>query len=197
MINGYSLFKYDRAVKLHFTTEKYNLFESKGKANGLSFENFLAKRDYNVYNAIAQRFETDVQAIQFLVANYAYSNNAPIHNMATSDRNFTIWTKRKQSITNTFREDIDTLQLHLDKNGITPDSLYESNHNIPALFKIYLAGTITIETMHILNKLNPYLIEWKPLHTMLWSKEFLRIEKLDRFVRYDTDTVTKIYDTLY
>lgn len=196
MINGFTLFKYDRVVKLHFTNEKYNLFENKGNAKGMTFEKFLAKRDYNIYNALARKFETDQQAIQFLVSNYAYRNTNPIHNIASSDRNFTLWTKRKQSITNTFREDIDKIQLHLDKNDVSLESLYESDSNVPDLFKIYLSGNITIETMFILNKINPYLSGWKQEHSMLWGKEFLLIEKLERFVKYDSDLVTKIYKTL-
>ena len=196
-MNGYSLFKFDRATKLHFTTEKYNVFEYKGSVIGTSFEKFLAKRDYNVYNAVARKFDSERDAIQFLVANYAYRNDNPIHNIATSERNVTIWNKRKQSISNIFKEDIDQLALYMEKKRISKDDLFlGKNGDVPDLFKLYMGGKVTIETMHILNEMTDYLDDWKPQHSVIWSKEFLIIEKLKKFVKFDMDKLTVIYNEL-
>lgn len=193
MVNGFSFFKYERVVKLHFTTENYNLFEQKAVARGLTFEKFLAKRDYIIYNALARKFSTDQQAIAFLVANYAYKNDNPIHNIASSDRNYVIWTKRKQSMTNTFREDLDKIALYLEQKNLSTDILFDSKGKIPELFKIYLSGNVTIETMYLINKLYPYVEEWKKEHSLIWGKEFLLIQKLDRFIKFDEETLRNIY----
>ena len=193
MVNGFTFFKYDRVVKLHFTTEQYDLFEQNASARGITFEQFLAKRDYDSYNALARKFETDQQAISFLVANYAYKNDNPIHNIASGDRNHVIWNKRKQSITNTFREDLDKIALNLEKRSLSPNVLLDSKGKLPELFKLYLGGNVTIETMYLINKLYPYIHEWKQGHSLIWAKEFLLIEKLDRFVKFNEEVLRNIY----
>lgn len=193
-MNGYSLFKFDKATKLHFTNEKYNVFEYKGSVRGLTFEKFLEKRDYNVYNAVARKFESEKEAIQFLVANYAYRNDNPIHNIAMAERNISIWNKRKQSISHLFKEDIDVISLHLEKKGLVKSDLFETNGDVPELFKLFIGGKISVETMHILNEMNDYITGWEPIHSVVWKKEFLVIKKLKKFVKFDIDKLKEIYN---
>ena len=193
-MDGFTLFKYDRVVKLHFTNRKYDIFEQKAKANGLTFENFLAKSDYAVYNAISRKFTSESQAVQFFVANYAYKNNNPIHNLAASDRNLNIWNKRKQAITHTFKEDLGVISLHLEKKKLNVSDLFQSTTSLPELFKVYLSGLISIETLYLINKIESYVEEWDKHHSLIWGSEFLLIERLDKFVQYDEETVKKIYE---
>jgi len=188
MITGFKLFQYDKAVRLHFTNKKYNLFDYKGKTSGVTYENFLARRDYNIYNAIARKFDTDAESIQFLVANYVYQND-PIHNIASSESNFILWNRRKQSITNTFREDIDKVVLVMEKKGITALDMIDNSKDIPELFKLYLGKSIAIESLFILNKFLPFLESWENTLETVWSKDLLIMKKLDRFVKYNEDTI--------
>ena len=193
MITGFKLFQYDKAVKLHFTNKKYNLFEYKGKTNGVTFENFLARRDYNIYNAIARKFETDAESIQFLVANYVYKND-PIHNIATSDNNFITWNKRKQSITNTFKNDIDNVILVMEKKSLTCSQMIDNSKDIPELFKMYLGNNITVESLFILNKFLPFIDNWESTLETIWGKDLLIIKKLERFVKYNEETIKAILE---
>jgi len=192
MVTGFTLFKYARAVKLHFTDEAYNIFAYGCKVRGTSFEKFLSGKDYNLYNAMARKFEDEADTVQFLVANYAY-NNDPIHNFALSDRNYVIWNKRKQSLSNTFKEDLSKIVLHLEKKKLESSILFNSKDSLPELFKIYLSGIISIETMYLINKINPYLQDWKDHHSLIWGKEFLLIERLDKFVKFNEETIRQIY----
>ena len=193
MITGFTLFKYDKAVKLHFTNKKYNLFDYKGKTNGVTFENFLARRDYNIYNAIARKFETDAQSIQFLVANYVYKND-PIHNIASSDNNFITWNKRKQSITNTFKTDVDNMILVMEKKSMSCMDMIDNRKDIPELFKMFLSNTITVESLFILNKFLPFIDSWESTLETIWGKDLLIIKKLERFVKYNEDTIKEILE---
>jgi hypothetical protein len=193
MISGFTLFKYDKAVKLHFTNKKYNLFEYKGKTNGVTFENFLARRDYNVYNAIARKFETDAESIQFLVSNYAYQND-PIHNIASSESNFILWNKRKQSITNTFKNDIDNMILTMEKKSLTCSDMIDNSKDIPELFKMYLGRNITVESLFILNKFVPFIDKWESTLETVWGKDLLIIKKLERFVKFNEETIKDILE---
>lgn len=196
-MNGFYLFRFDKATKLHFTSEKYNVFEHQGRVRGLTLEKFLQKNDYNIYNAVARKFNDEREAVQFLVANYAYRNVNPIHNIAMAERNISIWNKRKQSITQTFKDDCDILSLHLEKKKIQKQELYNGiNGDVPDLFKLFIGGKITVETMHILNEMIGYIDEWKPKHNLVWSKEFLVIEKLKRFVKFDMAKTRELYDEI-
>jgi hypothetical protein len=193
MISGFTLYKYDRAVKLHFTNKKYNLFDHKGKTNGASYETFLARRDHNLYNAIARKFETDAESIQFLVANYAYKNS-PIYNLASSDTNFVLWNKRKQSISNTFREDMDKVALVMEKKKMTCHDMIDNSDDIPELFKMYLGGNVTVESLSILNRYMPFLEQWESTLETVWGKDLIIIKKLERFVKIPEETIRSVLD---
>jgi hypothetical protein len=193
MITGYTFFKYERAVKLHFTTEKYNLFDYNGKTNGVSLENFLARRDYNIYNAIARKFETDAESIQFLVSNRAYKND-PIFNIASSESNFILWNRRRHSITNTFKNDIDKVLLVMEKKDISCFDMLDNSKDIPEIFKMYLGDAISIESLYILHKFIPFLEKWETTLKMIWGQDLLIIKKLDRFVKYPQDKIRLILE---
>jgi hypothetical protein len=155
------------------------------------------KKDYNVYNAVARKFTNEKEAIQFLVANYAYRNENPIHNIAMAERNISVWNKRKQSITQTFKDDCDSLSLFLEKKKLRKPELYSgTNGDIPELFKLFIGGKITVETMHILNEMTGYLDDWKPKHNLIWNKEFLVIQKLKNFVKYDKTKIAELYNEI-
>jgi hypothetical protein len=191
MITGFKLFQYDKAVRLHFTNKKYNLFDYKGKTSGVTYENFLARRDYNIYNAIARKFDTDSESIQFLVSNYAYKND-PIHNIASSESNFILWNRRKQSISNTFKNDIDNVVLAMEKKGLSCIEMIDNSKDIPELFKLYLGNNITIESLFILNKFIPFLEKWESTLETVWGKDLLIIKKLERFVKYNEETIQEV-----
>lgn len=193
MLNGFELFKLSRVVKLHFTSEKYNIFNAKGKSRGLTFENYLKAIDYKLYESTPLRFNDAHSCVQFLVANQAYKHTNPIHDLSVSERNYHIWNKRRQMISNVFREDLSNISLHMDKKDKPFASIFDSSGSLPELFKIYLSGVISIESMYLINKMHPYLERWRSANSLIWDKDFLLIEKLDKFVEYDKDVITKIY----
>jgi len=191
MITGFKLFQYDKAVRLHFTNKKYNLFDYKGKTSSVTYENFLARRDYNIYNAIARKFDTDSESIQFLVSNYAYKND-PIHNIASSESNFILWNRRKQSINQMFIEDVEKIDLEMEKKKMTFQNMLDNSKDIPELFKLYLGHNITIESLFILNKFMPFLEKWESTLETVWGKDLLIIKKLERFVKYNEETIQEV-----
>lgn len=196
MISGHTLFKYNISVKLHFMTELYNVFEYNGKVKHTSYEEFLAKRDFNSFNSLARKFETDAEAIHFLVANYAYKNINPVHNISSGDNNYVTWTKRKQSITNIFLTDIDKIILLMEKGDLKYSDIVSCDDGMPKLFKLYLGNIITIETLHIINEIEPFIHDWKSKMLSVWEKDLLIIVKLKKFVKFDMEKVKKIYSTM-
>ena len=179
------------AIKLHFTTEKYDVFEMNGRVSG-SRVAFERRNDRGLFEKLARKFTTDYELIQFLVANFAYGHQNVVYSH-DSDTYFQVWNKRKESRTRTFGVDLDTILNHIEKNKISAETLYSVESGMPELLNLYLGGYVSLETMVILQKFDDYLPKWEPL-IMLWHDHFLTIRKANRFVKFDETRLKLIYE---
>lgn len=189
-MDGFKAYKYFMAIKLHFTSERYDVFESGGRVSG-SRQTFDKRNDRFLFEKLANKFPTDRDLIQFLVANIAYGNKNVVYS-SESDEYYNLWCKRKESMSRVFEVDLMTINKHLDSNDMTLDDLYSIEDGAPPLLKLFIGGHVTLETMSILQDLDDYLTKWEPL-IMLWHDHFLVIRKVKRFVKYDRTRVQYIY----
>ena len=90
-----------------------------------------------------------------------------------------------------FESDLHNIILHLEKNSLTEKQLYESS-GIPEIFKLYLGGYVTIETMVILDHYANYLANNSQINLLL-GEEYLRIEKCKGFIKFDKDKLLQVY----
>lgn len=191
-MDGFKVWKLYMAVKLHFTTNSYNVFNNRGHVKGAR-DTFYARNDRFIFEKLARKFPTERDIIQYFVANFAYGNQEVVYEPSTGDSNLITWNKRKQSISQVFESDLHTILLHLEKNGMTEKHLYEGNP--PELFKLYLGGYITVETMVILNSFVDYLTTLKLQLNLLWAEECRIIDKCKGFVKFDRDRLLQVYQT--
>jgi len=191
-VDGFKVWKLYMAVKLHFTTNSYNVFNNRGHVKGAR-DTFYARNDRFIFEKLARKFPTERDIIQYFVANFAYGNQEVVYEPSTGDSNLITWNKRKQSISQVFESDLHTILLHLEKNGMTEKHLYEGNP--PELFKWYLGGYITVETMVILNSFADYLTTLKLQLNLLWAEECRIIDKCKGFVKFDKDRLLQVYQT--
>jgi T4 gene Gp59 loader of gp41 DNA helicase len=189
-VDGFKVWKLYMAVKLHFTTNSYNVFNNRGHVKGAR-DTFYARNDRFIFEKLARKFPTERDIIQYFVANFAYGNQEVVYEPSTGDSNLITWNKRKQSISQVFESDLHTILLHLEKNGMTEKHLYEGNP--PELFKLYLGGYITVETMVILNSFVDYLTTLKLQLNLLWAEECRIIDKCKGFVKFDKDRLLQVY----
>ena len=178
------------AVKLHFTTQKYNVFNNRGHVKGAR-DTFYNRNDRFIFERLARKFPTERDLIQYFVANFAYDNGEVVYEQADGETNLTKWNKRKQSISQVFESDLHNIILHLEKNSLTEKQLYESS-GIPEIFKLYLGGYVTIETMVILDHYANYLANNSQINLLL-GEEYLRIEKCKGFIKFDKDRLLQVY----
>jgi len=191
-VDGFKVWKLYMAVKLHFTTNSYNVFNNRGHVKGAR-DTFYARNDRFIFEKLARKFPTERDIIQYFVANFAYGNQEVVYEPSTGDSNLITWNKRKQSISQVFESDLHTILLHLEKNGMTEKHLYEGNP--PELFKLYLGGYVTVETMVILNSFADYLTTLKLQLNLLWAEECRIIDKCKGFVKFDKDRLLQVYQT--
>jgi hypothetical protein len=193
-MDGYKAWKLYMAVKLHFTTTKYNVFNNRGHVKGAR-DTFYARNDRFIFERLARKFPTERDIIQYFVANFAYDNPEVVYTQSEGDTNLNTWNKRKQSISQVFENDLHVILLHLEKERLTENDLYEgSGSNLPELFKLFLGGYITIETMVILDSFANYLTSISSKINLLWSEECLKIEKCKGFIKFDRDRLLQVYE---
>ncbi len=190
-MDGYKAYRYYIAIKLHFTTEKFDVFVNPNVKG--SRDAFSSRNDRYIFEKLARKFTKDFDLIQFFAANFAYGNDAVAYSGSESDTNYIVWQKRKQSLSRIIENDLFTVLLHLEKERKHPSSLFLFNdEHFPELFKLYLGHHVTIETMVVLNDFLPYISSWKKHANLLWEEECRRIEKCRGFVKYDKDKILSL-----
>lgn len=189
-MDGFKAYKYFMAIKLHFTSEKYDVFEKNGRVSGTR-ATFEKRNDRFLFEKLGNKFSAEQEYIQFLVANFAYGHKNVVYSNE-SDEYYHTWMKRKESMSQIFQNDLNEIILHLEKNHLKEEDLYSTESGIPELLSMYVGGYITLETMVILQNLEDYLPKWESL-IMLWHDHFLTIRKANRFVKYNENRIQLIY----
>lgn len=192
-MDGFDAYRYYMACKLHFTSDKYDVFESNGRVKGTR-NIFDQRNDKYLFEKLARKYDQPYNVIQYFVANFAYGNDAVVYSDSVADENLVVWQKRKQSLTQTFKDDLDKIQLHLEKNKLSKDRLFNFvDGNQPELLKLFLGGHVCIETMVILNSYASYLSSWKDNANLLFEWYTRRIDKCKKFVKFDSDKCLNIF----
>ena len=194
-MDGYKAYRYYLAIKLHFTTDKFDVFQNRGNVKGTR-EAFNARNDRYIFEKLAQKHSDDKEIIQFFVSNFAYGNDTAIYAGQEAEDNFMQWNKRKQSITKIFVDDLATLLTHIETNRLKHSALFEFTENeYPVALKMFVGGKISIETLRIIDDFTDILEKWN--HNLsvkyIWDNEMRRIKKLTGFVKYDKIKIEKIF----
>lgn len=187
---GFRACKLYLAVKLHFESEKYDVFESGGRTK-YRREDYEKRRDRVIFERLAKKFPVERDLIQFYVANFAYGNPNKIYSGDAYDY-YETWIKRKQSITQVFWNDLSTIFTNLENKKRGFDAFMNIDDGDPELLLLYLGGHITLETMVIVQQLDDYLTKWEPM-ILLWHDYFHTIQKVRRFVKFDANKCGIIY----
>ena len=193
-MDGFKAYRYYLAIKLHFTNEKFDVFENRGNVKGTR-ETFNARNDRYIFEKLANKYDTDKDIIQFFVANFAYNGDTAIYEGKEAEDNLMVWTKRKQSITQVFIDDLASVITYIETNKDS-GSLFEFKDNeYPILLKLYIGGKIKIETLRIIDDFHPVIDNWRnnSLAKYMFANELLRIKKLTGFVKYDKIKLEKIF----
>ena len=191
-MDGFKAYRYYLAIKLHFTTEKFNVFENRGNVKGTR-DTFNARNDRYIFEKLANKYETDREIIQFFVANFAYNSDTAIYEGKEAADNLLLWNKRKQSITQVFIDDLASILNYIETNKTSVFTF--ENDKYPALMQLYMGKKVTIETLRIIDDIHPFLETWSQQNSVkyMWGSELLRIKKLTGFVKYDRIKIEKIF----
>jgi hypothetical protein len=195
-MDGFKAYRYYLAIKLHFTTDKFNVFENRGNVRGTR-EAFNARNDRYIFEKLATKHEDDKEIIQFFVSNFAYGNDTAIYAGQEAEDNFLEWQKTKQSITKVFIDDLASMLMHVETNKLKHTAIFGFTENeYPVALKMFIGGKITIESLRILDDITNVIEDWKNHSSVkyIWDDELRRVTKLTGFVKYDKIKLGKIFE---
>ena len=185
-MNGYDLYCTYQAIKLHFTSEKYNFFQYDGKTR-VSVEAFQKRRDKFLFHRLARKYRDD-EMVPFLVANFVHSDDSWTKSLLEdqAEETYRDWRRTTDSMTKVYAEDL---------QKICPDPKEFNNlfkvedGQFPKLLVSFMQKEITIETMVILNNIFDFIRIWdkKISDDIIYPKMSRKIRKYGAFLNVNVD----------
>lgn len=186
---GFETYKTYISIRNHFKQDDYDYFKYNGQSK-VSTDSFLKRRD-KFFFAKLQRKLSKEERVYFFVSNFIIDDSNWSGSLVT-EQSMTVyndWKKRIQSLSYTFKEDIDKLKDIVDSSGKVFDNLFEAGNSHPPLLKLYLGKEVSLETMVIMNKVLGYVKRWSQQLSddVIWKESHRLIAKYNGFVNVDLD----------
>jgi hypothetical protein len=148
-MTGYDAFCSYMAVKLHFTTEKFDYFRYQGKYTRISVEKFEQRKDRYFFHKLSRQYPTHDELTFFLAANFFSRKTVWVRDLLTEEARECYFTRKrvKESLGYMVTQDLATLGFSLDTvRGLlrVPQGEY------PTLLQAAMIGQIRDETLIVL-----------------------------------------------
>ena len=193
-MTGFEVYKMYLALKLHFTSDTYDYFQYGGnaKASQVSFDQ---RKDKFFFVKLSRKFK-DFELREFFVANLTAEDKVyPATLVREGAKNYADYTKRKESLSYHFKEDVATLH----DTHIRFDDLFKVEGVHPPLLKSFLGGRICLETLTIFNKLFQYVPQFDKIikEEIVWKPLRNKVVKYDPFLPVDLGKYKRIVKAQY
>ena len=182
----FEAYKLYLALRLHFTSNDYDLRKTKGKIRAsekaleknvkLQFQLEKLKKKYS-----------EGQFVNLLVANFIEGERwGGIYDLPEAEERYTKWQARIESMTYLYQRDLESLR-NSDINSLS--ELLDCSDGHPILLKWFLGGKLNVETLVILNKLYKFneTVSEKLVLDPIWKSVSMLIYKYSPFVKIDKE----------
>lgn len=179
-----------KPLYLHFTTV-YDVFHNSSKVKITNQEYETKSKQLIKFSKV---FNKDLDGSLFLIANYIENNFSVPFEITKDDLDiFISWKGRRESISYKFSSELQFVLDNFSNKDFSTKYAHDSD-----LFKSYLSGKISHETLVLLDKyFIPFLADWNNKDSMnLFSDKVFRLIKYRPFVRHDKDKITEIIGRL-
>lgn len=184
----FDVYRHYLALRLHFTTDKYDVIKQQGRVRATQ-QSFLRRRDLLSITRVAESY-SNKDVVEFLVANFISGDRwGGVFNVDARER-YIDWKKRVESMTYTFEKEIGAAVLYAEKNKIEFAGLLQSiNGQHPPIIKMFMKGTVSIETLVILNKLGNYInkLDIDLKDDLVWPDTSRIIKKYSPFLNFSRE----------
>lgn len=194
IMEPFEVYKYYLALRLHFTTDKYDVIKQQGRVRGSKVA-FHKRKDLLSIRRVAETY-SDKEVVEFLVSNFISGDRwGGVFDIDAKDR-YTQWKKRIESLSYTFQNDLIKIKNACEKqNKLFEDSLISINNQHPLIVKLYLRGDVSIETLVILNKLVEFLprLDDNLKDDLVWPDLSRTIKKYEPFLNFKKEKYEQLY----
>ena len=179
------------SLKNHFTKDKYDYHKYCGKSRA-TVQAFYKRKDRFWFEKLA-RNKNDKEVIEFFVSNFITCTDPSklwIGEMIREgEGRYTSWKKRTQSMTYTFKEEIESI--FSDSNFDSMFAMDGSRH--PQILKEYLRDNISLETLVICDMILGFRSNFdKHLDDPVWLSVSMKMKKYSPFLNIDVSRYKKI-----
>ena len=193
-MDEFGVYKMYIALKLHFTTDHYDITKRNGKVKA-SRQAFAKRTDLFSIKKISKTY-SDEEIANFLVSNFVSGDRWGGMFDSEAGKTYTEWKGKIESLTYNFTKDLDNLLDELDKDNLTfKDAFAITKSQHPYILKMFLRKSVSLETMVILEKIFPYLEYFdKELEgDILWPDTSRLIKKYKPFLKFDKEKYNEIF----
>lgn len=187
MIDPVRTFQLYLSIKAHFNSEKYDAVAYRGRMKNANKEEFEKRRDKLLFINFSKLAKTTQEIASIFVANFAYGNDYPLDDIERSMDNYRKWTKVRESLTKTFKDDVELIFETAYTKQVEDYKTY--------LFTMMMNNTVHKETVVIINSFEPLFDKWD-VDNPLWKNEIRRVRKLGSFVKFDIDKFKTIFNQI-
>ena len=185
----FRVFKYYLALKLHFTTDGYDIVKNKGRVKATE-ESFKRRRDIYAITKISKSYN-DEEVVNFLVSNFVSGDRwGGVFDSEAKDR-YLGWKNKIEALSYNFKNDMGEILDGLDLIEFDEERIFKVAPNEhPYIIKAYLSKKISIETLVILNKLFKFTdkFDTEIEEQVVWPDISRLIKKYHPFLRINKDT---------
>ena len=183
IMSPYDVYTTYLAMKKHFTDSKFDFFRYNGKTRS-SVAAFNKRRDKYFFERMSRKLSDDEIKMYFIANFIATDNPSSVwvgEIMQSGERHYTELSKKYQSITYLFKEECSDL---FDEYKL--DQIFDCSKGHPPIFKRYLAGEISAETITILDIIFGFTSKIdKKLSDPVWETVSMKIKKYKPFINID------------
>lgn len=185
-MDAFQAYRYYLALKLHFTTDSYDVVKHKGRVKA-SRDSFMKQE--HMYKRIVKQYADD-EVVNFLVSNFVSGDRWGGVFDAESNNTYLSWKKRMESLAYTFKTDMQRVLTELNLTAFEETNIFNVTKNQhPYIIRAYMSKTISIESLVILNKLFGFCDKFdKDIEeTLVWPDISRLIRKYSPFVKINKD----------
>jgi len=183
-VKPFDCYKSYLGLKNHFTKQNYDYHRYGGKSRA-SLESFYKRKDRFFFEKLSRQ-KDDSEVIEFFVSNFVSCDDPQSlwigEIVRNGETNYTRWKKRVQSLSYTFRTEIENV--FSDKKF--DEMFYIDGTRHPHIVREHLGKNLSLESLVILNKILGFKKEFdRRLNDPIWKFLSMRIDKYDSFIHID------------
>lgn len=186
-MNSFEVYSTYVALKTHFSRKTYDYFKYNGTVK-VSIEKYNKRPDKYFFEKIAKKYNKE-EVIQYFVSNFLVNSN--FHIIQMNDQNYLEWQRKMQSFSYLFSMDVDTI---LERCTTINECMQCNNANHSQVLKLFLGGSLMMETLIMLNRLTGFIDRYDDLlnEDPIWKQLSFILRKYDPFIHGSSKQVKQI-----